>query len=242
MARTKKTEEPTASVAEMMRELDEIAASLGIKWGPQDYAGMVFEYTNEPRNSSGERGNSGPPSRPTTRRPTMERGQLPAGITPKQRDFIATLVRDRDVDIDYDIDGLTAKQASALIDMLKKAPYRAAKNPGQRYAGNSAVKPSSNLHAVDAGIYVVDDTVYKVQVSKSTGRPYALRLVINAYGSADFVFESGLIKLIRPEHRISIEDAAEFGVRFGVCCQCGRTLTNPESIERGIGPICLGKL
>jgi hypothetical protein len=24
----------------------------------------------------------------------------------------------------------------------------------------------------------------------------------------------------------------------GVCCRCGRPLTNPESIERGIGPFC----
>lgn len=24
----------------------------------------------------------------------------------------------------------------------------------------------------------------------------------------------------------------------GVCCRCGRSLTNPESIERGIGPVC----
>lgn len=24
----------------------------------------------------------------------------------------------------------------------------------------------------------------------------------------------------------------------GICCRCGRSLTNPESIERGIGPYC----
>lgn len=27
----------------------------------------------------------------------------------------------------------------------------------------------------------------------------------------------------------------------GACCACGRQLTDPESIERGIGPICLKK-
>jgi len=26
----------------------------------------------------------------------------------------------------------------------------------------------------------------------------------------------------------------------GLCCKCGRTLTTPESIERGIGPRCAG--
>ena len=28
------------------------------------------------------------------------------------------------------------------------------------------------------------------------------------------------------------------GIRTGSCGMCGRTLTNPESIARGIGPIC----
>jgi len=28
---------------------------------------------------------------------------------------------------------------------------------------------------------------------------------------------------------------------FGICCCCGATLTDPNSIEAGIGPICAGK-
>ena len=28
----------------------------------------------------------------------------------------------------------------------------------------------------------------------------------------------------------------------GRCCMCGRLLTDPDSIERGIGPVCLGKM
>lgn len=31
---------------------------------------------------------------------------------------------------------------------------------------------------------------------------------------------------------------AEYGKRFGVCCMCGRELTNEESVAAGIGPIC----
>lgn len=37
------------------------------------------------------------------------------------------------------------------------------------------------------------------------------------------------------------ESNADF-VHSGRCSVCGRTLTNPESIERGIGPVCLGKM
>jgi len=35
--------------------------------------------------------------------------------------------------------------------------------------------------------------------------------------------------------------AVAFGKAFGACAICHRTLTNPESIERGIGPICAEK-
>lgn len=36
--------------------------------------------------------------------------------------------------------------------------------------------------------------------------------------------------------------AIAYGKRFGVCCVCNRTLTDPDSIEAGIGPICATKM
>lgn len=36
--------------------------------------------------------------------------------------------------------------------------------------------------------------------------------------------------------------AIRYGRELGQCSQCGRTLTNPESIALGIGPICLNKV
>lgn len=45
--------------------------------------------------------------------------------------------------------------------------------------------------------------------------------------------------------RLRDEDAeqvfAEYGKRFGVCCVCGRELTNEKSVKDGIGPICREK-
>ena len=34
---------------------------------------------------------------------------------------------------------------------------------------------------------------------------------------------------------------AEYGRAFGVCCMCGRELTDPESVALGIGPVCRSK-
>ncbi|UVF61756.1 hypothetical protein SEA_NOVASHARKS_51 [Gordonia phage NovaSharks] len=56
-------------------------------------------------------------------------------------------------------------------------------------------------------------------------------------------YTPGLIRDIG-EHmvtKLSIEDAAQFGHLYGICMECGAILTNEESIERGIGPICAGK-
>lgn len=38
-----------------------------------------------------------------------------------------------------------------------------------------------------------------------------------------------------------LEEAIRFGKQFGICSCCGRELSNPESVELGIGPICRSK-
>lgn len=38
-----------------------------------------------------------------------------------------------------------------------------------------------------------------------------------------------------------LESATQYGRKIGHCAICGLTLTNAESIARGIGPICAGK-
>lgn len=53
----------------------------------------------------------------------------------------------------------------------------------------------------------------------------------------------------KPEHTAEILEVSQdpkaaaiaYGKRTGVCCVCGRELTDPASIEAGIGPICEGK-
>jgi hypothetical protein len=39
----------------------------------------------------------------------------------------------------------------------------------------------------------------------------------------------------------ALECAMAYGKEIGECGRCGRTLTNPDSIDRGIGPVCAGK-
>lgn len=111
---------------------------------------------------------------------------------------------------------------------------------------------------VREGFYLVDGDILKVQIAvHGSGRLYAKRLHIDELTDLEldpelrrpgqkvchgtWVYEPGLIKAIRPEHRLTADKAAELGKLYGMCVRCGRTLTKEESIERGMGDICAGK-
>jgi len=53
-----------------------------------------------------------------------------------------------------------------------------------------------------------------------------------------FDYMPGVIRKLRPEHRMSLEQAKEYGALYGTCIRCGRTLTDEDSIENQIGPVC----
>ena len=91
---------------------------------------------------------------------------------------------------------------------------------------------------VTEGYYLHEGAVYKVQRSKA-GRLYATRLDEEAH---KFEFVSGAVYRLSPDERMDEEAMAAFGRRTGICGVCSALLTNPESIERGIGPICAGRL
>jgi hypothetical protein len=106
---------------------------------------------------------------------------------------------------------------------------------------------SSGTVVTEDGMYRMGETIFKVQRAvHGSGHLYAKRLVLEKDPETDqqrghFVYDAGTIRMLRPEHKLSLEQAREFGRLYGVCCVCGATLTNEESIEAGIGPICAGK-
>ena len=145
--------------------------------------------------------------------------------TEKQVQIIARLVEEREISPTgsarlllemWDFDR-TRETATVLIDALMALP-RVEKAPA----------PS--------GLHVLDGEVYRVVVSRDSGRPYALRLVAACTGA--FEYAPGAVRRLSEDTMMTLEEARDYGVRYGVCAACGRTLTNPESIEYGIGPIC----
>jgi hypothetical protein len=100
---------------------------------------------------------------------------------------------------------------------------------------------------VTEGMWKLGDRVIKVQRAvHGSGHLYTKELVKGFFVDDSWVFErlTGGMKILRtnPEaHKMTLEEAVQFGKLYGVCCRCGAILTNEDSISAGIGPVCAGK-
>jgi hypothetical protein len=91
-------------------------------------------------------------------------------------------------------------------------------------------------------MYRNEDGVYRVKMSNS-GNLYANRFDPEAQSkSGRFVYERGAIYNLSPSNRMTVDEARSIGVESGICCVCGIELTDPKSVERGIGPVCAKKV
>lgn len=153
--------------------------------------------------------------------------------------------------IEESYEKLTVKTASARIDRMKTISIpnlkaRLAEAKKTRSVATDA-KPAAAKAEVTEGMYKMGEQIYKVQRAvHGSGNLYAKVLTRpeDAFDSTDWKFEyaPGAVRRLRPEHKLTLEEAKAFGALYGTCCCCGRTLTNEDSIAEGIGPICAGKL
>lgn len=152
------------------------------------------------------------------------------GATDKQLALIQKLMIERGVTAKpgYDWSRLSRKTASETIERLIKMP--------------KVVSAATGKPILADGLYVVDGEVYKVKRSNGAGQPYASVLVPGVDGgSGSFTYVKGMTAKIKPEHKMTIEQAMAHGSLYGQCAACGRLLSNDESIELGIGPVCRDK-
>lgn len=150
--------------------------------------------------------------------------------------------------------GLCTKQrASQIIDLaldnnkatrreIEEAKFDSALGDWQERQALGLPEPTAPAPAkqvfVTTGMYRVGEDVYKVLPSRQSERHYAKKLTGSTADGFAFTYAKGAMRLIRPEHRMTVEQAAEFGKLTGTCCCCGKLLTDPDSIAKGIGPVC----
>ena len=154
----------------------------------------------------------------------------------------------------YDWDAALAEdssqQSEKLPEWIRKQEPRAAEAHDARASEIRDEKRRNDRTPVtEDGMYrnPWDGTIYKVQKAvHGSGHLYAKKLeVIGTPEDGDaegtFVYAPGAFKLLRASWKMTLDEAKEFGALYGVCCRCGRTLTDEGSIADGIGPVCAGK-
>ena len=138
--------------------------------------------------------------------------------------------------------GATKREVSRWISHLLTLPV------DQREVQAPAPREAKEVDSgVTPGVYDVDVHVYVVKPNGAGTRLYAKRLVEtrnDRYTESgdmlkiEFVYESGAIFTIKPEHRMDIQRAEALTIRYGHCIVCGRKLRAGQSVKRGIGPVC----
>lgn len=124
------------------------------------------------------------------------------------------------------VEMLDKKEASDWISVLRNLPLKP-------IAGNAKEAPAYAV--LPEGIYFKAGEVYKVKKS-GVGRMYATKLI-----GTSFVYDTMYIRDLAVEDKITLAQAREYGIKYGVCCICGRTLTDEVSVANGIGPVCAGR-
>jgi len=154
----------------------------------------------------------------------------------KQTAFVAKLAGERDHDIpalhaliaQAEEGTLTKKSASLAIDILMGLPRKPLVH--------------ADGEALTAGYYDHDGDTYKIVKAKHSDNLYAKRLDSPEFGRATWEYVPGGMRTLTGATRLTVEQAAERGHLLGVCVICSKTLTTPESVALGIGPVCRKRL
>lgn len=91
----------------------------------------------------------------------------------------------------------------------------------------------------EPGVYVVGETVYRVQKGRQGGRLYALEL--HDDGTEDYRGQRPFAEIAADGRALTAAEAAEWGHRTGACVFCARKLTDDRSLTVGYGPTCSKK-
>lgn len=121
---------------------------------------------------------------------------------------------------------LSAKGASATIEKLLALP--------------KATTPATEI---EAGVYTDGTTTLRVYLGQQSGKMLAAEAIRHEDGTAEFDYRGAASRFVTAAFRkMTIEEAAAWGKATGTCVVCARRLDVPESVDRGIGPVCFAKM
>lgn len=172
--------------------------------------------------------------------------------TEKQIRFAKKLISEREIPVA----GQTPDEARiiARIEDLMEEPMT-------RFAGrretSSVIDYLLNLPRAKAttaqpevGIYVLSNgTIVQAKENKAKTNVYTKRWVeirgerlvdaTEEHVHGEWEYDPQLKRELGSARRMTLDEAKEFILRYGQCVRCGRRLKAAESVERGIGPVCM---
>ena len=164
--------------------------------------------------------------------------------TPKQIAFLRTLADQREVPTEG-VAVLAARMASGLftsveashtIDTWKTYPYkkrapRKGAEPGYYYL------PSEDERCEGRFIVVVENKAKTGTYAKVLTQQVSIDVTRWAWE-----YQKGLAFQVADLTPLTIEQAKAWGKLHGHCIICARPLTDPASVEAGVGPVCAKRI
>lgn len=157
----------------------------------------------------------------------------PRLATAKQIAFVNRLAAEKDLTPELAqsvamVESSASRAVSSLIDILISRPRR------------RVAAPATPAEELTDGMYRVGHKIFKAYIGQS-GRLLCKELVqgFDAFDDAwSFEYRGMAHRYVAASQKMSLAEAKEFGAIYGICCCCGRTLTDEVSIAEGIGPVC----
>jgi hypothetical protein len=138
---------------------------------------------------------------------------------------------------------LSPRQVDVILDSRDRDEERAADAFAKHVAGSAPVA-SSSAEAVEPGYFTVGGDIWRVRKTKDGQRTYAVRLdIVPGARKGTWEYVRGGIATVREYGEPLTEAVASaFGLANGICAICAAELTDPVSVARGIGPVCIKKV
>lgn len=167
-------------------------------------------------------------------------------MSPAQRDLIRDLLTEVNLG---DATDETVRQYEAGLSKRVASKWITRLIELKKAQGTAAPKPGKGIEtSVPAGRYAVtgdDGTTDFYKVDRPEEGRWAGYTFVKLQTGSDYQRigrKQAATILSRIEDAGPREASARYGHELGHCGVCGRELTNNESIEAGIGPVCSGKM
>lgn len=112
------------------------------------------------------------------------------------------------------------------------------KKTGVRFTYRVRSNPTGDVHFVSV-LTSPDSYSYAGIIRRATLSTYTT--TAKSFATREAPSQRAITWFLNLLHENVVSNEIEF-FHCGRCCVCGRELTDPESIARGIGPVCVGKL